>query len=226
MNVRSLYLTGFVVLLVAGCGKSAVEDIAPPNPEATTVAAKTPLETIVSKPQEDLPEMGKALPYRLQIRRTGSGENVPMEVLGATAVMENELRSYKIFLADYELDEETSVYELATSIPEGKTMVSIGLQTDYGLDTPSIDEWKKLKAGDVAIGITDSRSSLNGAKPNGEPISTVWIRGKDGKFERTSGRKTSMKVLYVSDQWVCLEANLTSTSGSQLSGIITAKVRR
>ncbi|MEM6365531.1 MAG: hypothetical protein AAF745_13975, partial [Planctomycetota bacterium] len=172
-----------------------------------------------------LPENCTEAPFTLQVRRAGNGENEPMEILGATAVMEKDLRSYRIYLADYELDPNESVYTLAQQIPEGKMMITIGLQTDHGNAAPPIEKWKKLKVGDVAMAINESRGALKGKDPNGEPISTVWMNTKDGPTSRTSDRKTRMKVLHVSENWVCLEADVTSSQGIQLSGIITAKVR-
>lgn len=162
-------------------------------------------------------------PFDFEIRRDGTGSNEVFTAVAARADMQLERRFYKLYLTSYPLDPERSLLSQVMTKPPGGTVVQVGVQTDYGTNTPSIEDWTPLKAGDLALEIHESRKTHG--EPTGQPIMTFSIADEEGSTaQATSELEATAKVLYVGADGICLDVQATSERGLQISGIVAGPV--
>ena len=170
-----------------------------------------------------MPSQCPTPPFEFEIRRTGSGANETFEAVGARADMQLPLRSYKLYLTDYELDPDQSILSQVMTKPPGGMAIQVSLLTDYGMNTPSVEEWTPFKAGDVALDLNDSREKHG--EPNGHPTMTLSMATDEGPTSQGSVELVATaKILYVGEDAVCVEVQATSESGIQMSGVVAGAV--
>ena len=166
-------------------------------------------------------------PYDIEIRRSGDGPNETFTVVDAEDDGANTFDrgggalSYILWLTDYEIvDDESFFTQTFAEPPEGSTRIKLGLgrieDTD---DSTPIAEYPNVAAGEELL------YGNAGRGPDEFTIDLQIASPEGGTSDVTVNPAVTGTVLYADDAFVCLDPTITSESGYQLSGVVTARVR-
>lgn len=188
------------ILLVAACGDAA-------EPAATPAPSTTPPATTAT----DLPAGCELPPFTAEIRFAGDGPRRDFAVVDAAAVRRLEGRAYTVYLTDYPIDREGSLFSQIGEPPDGSTTVQTGIDVFNAEDAAALPV---LAAG--TVGAVDWVS--------GEPatfLNFATAADTDGFSVDQTGQT---ELLHVDERFVCMRSQITSESGNELVGTYTAEI--
>lgn len=151
-----------------------------------------------------------ALPFDVEIRLDGDGARETMTVVDAIALRRFEGRAWTVYLADFDLPDDTSWSFAVPEVPAGKTLVATGLDA---FNAPDAD----------ALPILDVGSTGGLFSEVGDGATATFFNVTAERAGSTSVDQTgSTELLHLDDDVVCLAVDITGESGLELVGTYTA----
>jgi hypothetical protein len=201
--MRRLATILVLTTLVAACGD---DDAAGPETTATDDAAIT---TVPTTPPA-LPDGCVMPPFEVEVRIAGEDPAEVLEVVDAAAVRISEGKAYTVYLADFVMDRDESIYVWSQEPPPGGTIVQTGLTVFNAEDPAAVPV---LRGGET--GFVDWQAGELAA------FLTVIAEGAaDFSVEMTG----SAELLHVDDARVCIRADIRSERGFEFAGTYLAEI--
>ena len=165
-------------------------------------------------------------PSDVAIRRSGAGENETVTVADAedagNAVRDGGAIGYKIFLTDFEIDDDEGLIGqvFLDALPEGSTLITLDLGRFEDSEDPTpVEEYPNIAAG-------EDLAHSNTARGPDIVAAQVTIATAEGTTTSTSTNSVATgEILYADDTAVCADVTIESENGFQFSGIVSARVR-
>lgn len=195
------------VVATAACGGGDDGGAPATSVEAQIADAEAAPDTGPGALPEECPD---ALPYDVEIRLDGDGAREVMTVVDAIALRRVDGRAWTVYLADFELPDETSWAIAVPEVPTGKTLVATGLDTFNAAD---VDALPVLEVGD--------RGGLFREVGDGE-TATFFTVTADRVGSSSVDQVGSSELLHLDDEAVCLTVSITGVSGLELVGTYAA----
>ncbi len=203
MRRASVWLVLAVVALAACGGGGETESADTSAPEGATAAT-----TVTAAP---LPAACPRAPFDVEIRMDGDGQNEVLTVVDATAVRRAEGRAYTVYLTDYSIDRDASLFGQLDDAPAGSVTVQTGLDVFNAEDVAALPI---LAAG--AVGEVDWTA--------GETATFLNIESDRNLELGSSDSSGSAELLFVDETRLCVRADIRSQRGGQLVGVYTAEI--
>ncbi len=204
--------------LLAGCGDDddaaadGAGDDATQDDGATTDADAGAEDDDAGDEAATLPdECPDGVPFEVELRADGDGAPEAVEIVDAVALRRAEGRALTVYLATFDIDDDTSWALVTPDVPPGGLLVSTGLD-HFNADIAEIEP--------LAVGAS---GPLFGEAGDGATATFLNMQGEAAGSTSVSQEGTST-LLHVDDDRVCLEVDITSESGAALSGVYTAPI--
>lgn len=163
--------------------------------EATTMPAECPAAT----------------PFEVQAAVTEEGGIEPFEVVDATALSRSGGLAITVYLADFDIDDDTSWSFAVPEVPAGSTLISTGMD-GFNADPADL---APLEVG--------SEGPLFSEAGDGATATFLNMQGESAPTTSLNQVGTS-EILFLDDRNVCIRADITAESGAQLQGVYSAPI--
>lgn len=210
-STRALGAVTAATLLIAACGRdddsaSDLDDVTTIDPSGVTVEATT----TAADPTATLPaECPPAVPFDMEFRSDGDGERDTMTVVDAVALRRADGVAMTVYLADFDMPDDTSWAFSVPDVPPGGTLVQTGLDV-FNADPATLPELETGASGglfgEVGAGVTATFLTI--------------VSGGSTSTNQTG----ESELLYIDDSAVCLRAGIISESGDELVGVYSAPI--
>lgn len=157
-------------------------------------------------------ECPTAAPFDVEVRLAGEGDRQTLTVVDAVALRRLDGRAWTVYLADFELPDDTSWSFAVPEVPPGATLVSTGLDV---FNAPDAEGLPILEVGD---GGPLFREAGEGA------TATFFSVTADDVASTSVDQTGSTELLALDGEQVCLTTEITSEQGLELVGTYTAPV--
>ncbi|WP_436795831.1 hypothetical protein [Actinospongicola halichondriae] len=200
---RIWFVSTIAVAVVAGCGGGGGGG----NPGD----AADETSTTEASAAEELPdECPGAVPFDIEIRLDGDGARETMTVVDSIALRRMEGRAWTVYLADFDMPDDTSWSFAVPEVPAGSILVATGLDS---FNAPDADALPILETG--ATGGLFSEV--------GEGATATFFSITADRAGSTSVSQTgTTELLHLDDDVICLATEITGESGLELVGTYTA----
>lgn len=200
--MRRLAMVLILVLMVAGCGD---DDAAGPETTAASEAETTTVPTTAA-----LPDGCVAPPFEVEVRIAGEDPAVALGVVDAAAVRISEGRAYTVYLTDFPIDFDESIYVWSQEPPPGGTIVQTGLTVYNAEDADAVPVLQGGEVGDVDWEAGELAAFLS-----------IVSEGAAGFSVEMTG---AAELLYVDELRVCIRAEIRSEAGFEFAGTYLADI--
>jgi len=194
-------------LAMAACGDSAGSGTTG-TPAATAATAGT---TTTATTAAALPDGCTPPPFTVSIRTGGDGEQIPLTVTDAAASRKLEGRAFTVYLTDYAIDRDASLFGQVSEPPPGSTTVQTGIDVFNAPDAQALPMLAPGAVGDVQWTAGEPATLLN-----------IYTDVEQAGFNANQAGTTEL--LYVDDDVVCMRSEITADSGTELSGTYLAEI--
>lgn len=159
----------------------------------------------------DLPtECPAAAPFDVEIRYDGDGARETMTVVDAVALRRFDGVAWTIYLADFDMPDDTSWSFTVPEVPEGNTLVATGLDV---FNAPDADALPTLDVGDSGGLFSDV----------GDGETAAFFSVTSDRSGSTSVDQTgTTELMHLDDGSICMTTEITGESGLELVGTYTA----
>jgi hypothetical protein len=159
-----------------------------------------------------LPEACPAsAPFELQAAITEDGGLESFEVVDAAAVSRSGGLALTVYLADFEIDDDTSWSFAVPEVPAGGTLISTGMDV-FNADPADLEP---LEVGDSG--------PLFSEAGDGATATFLNMQGEAAPTTSVNQVGTS-EILFLDGSTVCIQVDITADSGAQLQGVYTAPI--
>lgn len=219
-TLRLLALLAALGLFVAACGDDAGDEggagEATADDGSTDDAADEDGDddAVEASDGDDaaLPEACPASPpFELQAAITEDGGIAPFEVVDAAAVSRSGGLAITVYLADFDIDDDTSWSFAVPEVPAGGTLISTGMDV-FNADPADLEP---LEVGDSG--------PLFSEAGDGATATFLNMQGEAAPTTSVNQVGTS-EVLFLDGSTVCIQVDITADSGAQLQGVYTAPI--
>lgn len=147
-----------------------------------------------------------ALPYDVELRLDGHGERETMRVVDAVALRRSDGRAWTVYLADFDMPDDTSWSFTVPEVPAGSTLVATGLDVFNATDVESLPV--------IEVGATGGLFRDVG---DGETATYLNVTS-DASGTSSVDQTGSTELLHLDDDLICFDTEITGASGLELVG--------
>lgn len=151
-----------------------------------------------------------AAPFDVEIRYDGDGDRETMTVVDAVALRRFDGVAWTIYLADFDMPDDTSWSFTVPEVPDGKTLVATGLDV---FNAPDADALPILEAGDSGGMFSDVG--------DGETAAFFSVTA-DAAGSTSVDQSGTTELVHLDDGAICMTTEITGESGLELVGTYTA----
>lgn len=188
-------------------GEDGGESVDPEDPGTTTAEAGA----VSPDPGAPLPTgCPEDVPYDIEIRLDGEGARVTMTVVDSIALRRLDGRAWTVYLADFEMPDNTSWAFTTPEVPAGGTLVATGLDV---FNAPDADALPVLEVG--------ATGGLFGEVGEGETATFVNVPS-DRPGTTSVDQTGESELLHLDDDRICLRTEITGESGLEFVGTLGA----
>ena len=204
----ALLLAGGLTL-TAACGG---------DDDTATDAGDAPIEDVDDGDGEDtggetatLPEeCPTEAPFDIEIRYDGDGERDTMTVVDAVALRRFDGVAWTIYLADFDMPDDTSWSFTVPEVPEGNTLVATGLDVFNAPDAAALPILEVGDSGGMFREVGDGETAAF--------FSITSDRAGSSSVDQSG----TTELLHLDDGSICMTTEITGESGLELVGAYTA----
>ncbi len=151
-----------------------------------------------------------SVPYDVEVRLDGDGERETMTVVDAVALRRSEGRAWTVYLADFDMPDDTSWSFTVPEVPAGSMLVSTGLDVFNATDVESLPVIEVGDTGglfrDVGDGATATYLNVTSETTGSSSVNQMG----------------STELLHLDDALICFATEITGESGLELVGTYAA----
>lgn len=155
-------------------------------------------------------ECPEGTPFDVEIRFDGDGDRETMTVVDAVALRRFDGVAWTIYLADFDLPDDTSWSFTVPEVPAGKTLVATGLDV---FNAPDVDALPILGVGDSGGLFRDVG--------DGETAAFFSITSELAGSTSVDQRGAT-ELVHLDDDAICMTTEITGQSGLELVGTYAA----
>lgn len=197
-QIPLFFATMAMVFLACGGGDGGGDDV------AADESADGPAEKDESTP---IPAAcPTSLPFDVEVRLGGDGAREAMTVVDSVALRRSEGRAWTVYLADFDMPDDTSWSLSVPDVPPGSTLVTTGL-----------DVFNAPDVGALPIFDVGSVGGLFGVVGDGEPATFLHV-ASDTSGSSSVDQAGETELLHLADDLICFETEITGESGLELVG--------
>lgn len=149
-------------------------------------------------------------PFDVEVRFDGDGARETMTVVDAVALRRYDGVAWTIYLADFDMPDDTSWSFTVPEVPEGKTLIATGLDV---FNAPDVDALPVLEVGDSGGMFSDVG--------DGETAAFFSITSSLAGSTSVDQSGTT-ELLHLDDGAICMTTEITGESGLELVGTYSA----
>lgn len=210
--MRKLLALLVAALVAVGCGGGGdgdVGDAAEPGAAAVDDGAATPTE------DEEVaaafpPECPGETPFTMSVRSEGKGELEPFEVIDSAALRKVDGVAFTVYLADFEIPDDTAWDFDVPVVPSGSLLVTTGLDV-FNTDPGTLDPLEVGAEGGMFREVGD-----------GETAAVLNMSGD--VVTGSTNQDGSATLLGLDDERICIEVSITSDDGQAIDGVYEAPI--
>ena len=151
-----------------------------------------------------------SVPYDVEVRLDGDGEREPMTVVDAVALRRSEGRAWTVYLADFDMPDDTSWSFTVPEVPAGNMLVSTGLDVFNATDVEALPI--------IEVGATGGLF-----RDVGDGETATYLNVTSETTGSSSVNQTgSTELLHLDDGLICFDTEITGESGLELVGTYAA----
>ncbi|MDE0802819.1 MAG: hypothetical protein OSA99_05795 [Acidimicrobiales bacterium] len=178
---------------------------------ATSCGDEDGVDVSVDDPGSTRPsECPAAVPFDVEIRYDGDGARETMTVVDAVALRRFDGVAWTIYLADFDMPDDTSWSFTVPEVPPGNTLVATGLDV---FNAPDADALPILEVGDSGGMFSDVG--------DGETAAFFSVTS-DLAGSTSVDQAGTTELLHLEDGSICMTTEITGESGLELVGVYTA----
>lgn len=155
-------------------------------------------------------ECPTSVPYDVELRLEGDGERETMAVVDAVALRRSEGRAWTVYLADFDMPDDTSWSFTVPEVPSGSTLVATGLDVFNATDVDALPIIEVGATGGLFRDVGDGESA------------TFLNVTSDASSSTSVDQTGSTELLHLDDGLICLDTEITGESGLELVGTYAA----
>jgi hypothetical protein len=152
-----------------------------------------------------------SVPFTTSARFAGEGALQAFEVLDAVALSRADGAAYTIYLADFDMDDDTNWGFAVPEVPAGSTLIATGLDV-FNADPATLEPLEVGSSGPLFA-------------EAGEGVTATFISVTSELVDASSvNQMGTATLLHLDDSQVCIEVDITSDSGIAFSGTLAAPI--